>query len=186
MEAHLPLQEAEAAEMLMQIVDNPDNFFNAIRRYSTAVAGRLNSPKVRQIITYSWDGLCIVAALYGKRCPTWDSPEVVQIYDVMDRWTALLEVGATPPINEYKFLRYFPTFLAPWKVKMREVKRDMRKLHYGLLEECKIRRAAGIYRESFAEACLEAQKDSGLNDDNLAWLMGSLLEAGSDTVSFLI
>ena len=51
------------------------------------------------------------------------------------------------------------------------------------MEEVRQRRQKGVIRGCFADDLLEGQKASGLNDEQLGYLAGSLLEAGSDTTS---
>lgn len=105
------------------------------------------------------------------------------LYDVQNRFTALLEPGAAPPVDAILFLRYVPEILAPWKRKAREIRRDQRELYFRLYNATKQRMASGIRTGCFMEKLIEEQGKNGLSDEHTAYLGGILMEAGSDTTS---
>lgn len=105
------------------------------------------------------------------------------LYDVQNRFTALLEPGAAPPLDAIPFLRYIPEILAPWKRKARAIRRDQRALYFRLYETTKERMGRGIRTGCFMESLIEGQGKNGLGDEHTAYLGGILMEAGSDTTS---
>lgn len=95
----LPIQNAEAMQTLHDIVKDPGNYFDHIRRHSTAV---------------------MPASVYGQRGATFDSEKVQELYHAQDQFTEILEPGATPPVDAFPFLKYLPEFMALWKARARE------------------------------------------------------------------
>ncbi|KAK7206979.1 putative cytochrome P450 oxidoreductase [Myxozyma melibiosi] len=93
-EKHFKVQEAEAAVLMNDLLTQPDNFFNSVRRYTASVASAL---------------------AFGHRGPTFDSFWGHCVYDVMDRWTEAMEAGANPPVDEYPILKLIPKRFAYWK-----------------------------------------------------------------------
>lgn len=102
---------------------------------------------------------------------------------MQNRFTALLEPGAAPPLDAIPFLRYIPEILAPWKRKARAIRRDQRALYFRLYETTKERMGRGIRTGCFMESLIEGQGKNGLGDEHTAYLGGILMEAGSDTTS---
>ncbi|OJI96603.1 hypothetical protein ASPVEDRAFT_78369 [Aspergillus versicolor CBS 583.65] len=158
----LPIQEAEATQTIFDILRSPHDYYEHIQRYTTAV---------------------ILASVFGQRGEEFNSPNVQALYDVQNRFTALLEPGAAPPVDAIPFLRYLPESLAPWKRKAREIRRDQRELYFRLYNTTKQRMISGIRTGCFMEKLIEDQGKNGLSDEHTAYLGGILMEAGSDTTS---
>ncbi|KAG7451082.1 cytochrome P450 [Guyanagaster necrorhizus] len=76
----LPIQRAEATQLMYDILQAPDvPFYIRVRRYSSFV---------------------ILSITYGKRCSRYESPEHL--------WELVLEPGAHPPVDLLPFLRHLP------------------------------------------------------------------------------
>lgn len=114
----LPLQNAEATQTVYDILYEPEKYYEHIQRYTTAV---------------------ILASVFVQRGEKFESAKVQALYDVQDRFTALLVPGATPPVDALPFLKYLPEFAAPWKVAARNIRRDHRALYFQLMDETKAR-----------------------------------------------
>ncbi|PGG99791.1 hypothetical protein AJ79_08413 [Helicocarpus griseus UAMH5409] len=158
----LPIQNAEATQTAFDMLCDPENYYQHIQRYTTAV---------------------ILASVFGQRGEKFESPKVQALYDVQNRFTSLLEPGATPPVDAIPFLKYLPEFLAPWKKAAREIRRDQRALYFHLMGETKDKMEQGRSTGCFMEKLIENQGKSGLDDEHVAYLGGVLMEAGSDTTS---
>ncbi|KAL4745807.1 cytochrome P450 [Aspergillus terricola var. indicus] len=76
----LPSQQAEAVQTAYDFVRDPGRCYEHIERYTTAV---------------------ILASVIGQRGENFESPNIQALYDVQNRFTALLEPGAALP-NETK------------------------------------------------------------------------------------
>lgn len=158
----LPIQEAEATQTVYDMIRSPARYYEHIQRYTTAV---------------------ILASVFGQRGEDFNSPNVQALYDVQNRFTALLEPGAAPPVDGITFLRHIPEALAPWKKRAREIRRDQRELYFRLFEGTKERMRRGVRMGCFMERLIDGQEKNGLDDEHTTYLGGILMEAGSDTTS---
>lgn len=161
------IQNAEATQTIYDLLHDPKDYYEHIQRYTTAV---------------------ILASVYGQRGEKFSSSKVQALYDVQNRFTALLEPGAAPPIDALRFLKYVPEWCggASWKRKAREIRRDQRTLYYRLMRETQNRIQEGKGTGCFMEKLLDNQEKSQLDEEHIAYLGGILMEAGSDTTSSTI
>ncbi|KAI5456084.1 cytochrome P450 [Mariannaea sp. PMI_226] len=156
------IQNAEATHTLCQLLDDPAGYYDHIRRYSTAV---------------------ILASVFGQRGASFQSPKVQALYHVQDRFTGILEPGATPPVDAFPILKWLPDFLSPWKREAREIRQEQRALYFKLLEETRAKVQRRDTTGCFMERMLQDQQKQGLSDEHVAYQGGILMEAGSDTTS---
>ncbi|KAL2787809.1 cytochrome P450 [Aspergillus keveii] len=161
-DALFPIQNAEATQTLCQLLDDPASYYDHIRRYSTAV---------------------ILASVFGQRGAEFTSPKVQALYHAQDRFTAILDPGAAPPVDAFPFLKLIPEFLAPWKKEAREIRQEQRALYFELMRETKERISHQKTTGCFMERLLRDQEKLGLDDEHMVYLGGILMEAGSDTTA---
>ena len=165
---HQKIQEAESTQVISDVIEDPSDFLARVRRFSPAV---------------------ILAIIYGKRGPKWESKEIQEIYAVMQAWSRIMETGNTPPLDVWPVLKYLPdSLMNQWRRRAKKLSNNMYSLYHSLVREVRERRARGIYRDSLMDKILEEQeapgfdKSTALSDDKLAFLGGVLMEGGSDTV----
>jgi cytochrome P450 family 619 len=164
---HQRIQEAESTQVINDVLLEPSDFLSRVRRFSPAV---------------------ILAIIYGKRGPRWESKEIQDIYVVMQAWSRIMETGNTPPIDIWPFLKYLPDFMSEWRARAKKLSGNMFTLYHSLVDEVRERRKRGIVRDCLMDKILEEQeapgfdKSTALSDDKLAFLGGVLMEGGSDTV----
>jgi len=165
---HQKIQEAESTQVISDVIEDPSDFLARVRRFSPAV---------------------ILAIIYGKRAPKWESKEIQEIYAVMQAWSRIMETGNTPPLDVWPVLKYLPdSLMNQWRRRAKKLSNNMYSLYHSLVREVRERRARGIYRDSLMDKILEEQeapgfdKSTALSDDKLAFLGGVLMEGGSDTV----
>lgn len=152
----LPLQEAEATQTMFQLIQDPQGYYDHIRRYTTAV---------------------ILASVYGQRAASFDSPNVQALYHAQDQFTAILEQGASPPIDAFPFLKALPEFLAPWKTKAKAVREEQKTLYLKLLRETRERLEAGKGVDCFLRTMIQGQEKNSMDDEHLAYLAGNLVSS---------
>ena len=149
-----PVQTAEATQTMCQLLDDPTGYYEHIRRYSTAV---------------------ILASVFGQRGASFQSAKVQALYHAQDRFTAILEPGATPPVDAFPFLKVIPAFLSPWKKEAKDIRTEQRSLYYDLLHETKKRLRENNLASCFMEKILDDQEKSRFNDEQVAYLGGILV-----------
>ncbi|EON69256.1 hypothetical protein W97_08416 [Coniosporium apollinis CBS 100218] len=158
------LQEAEAVLTLQQLMQTPEKYYDHIRRYSTAV---------------------ILSSVFGIRGPEFEDPNIQRLYHVQDQFTAILETGATPPVDIFPFLKQIPTFMAPWRKWALSIRSEQRQLYFELLKCVKDRLQRGVRRNCFMDELLDESKRAkhGLDEEHIAYIGGVLMEGGSDTTA---
>ncbi|KAK7031112.1 hypothetical protein VNI00_013717 [Paramarasmius palmivorus] len=159
---HLPIQKAEAIQLLYDMLQTPQSFYTHIRRYSNSV---------------------IMSVLYGKRCPRYETVETTAFFQAQHEWELLLEPGATPPLDLLPILKHVPERWAPWKVDVRTCRQHQRDLYFGLLDDTARRMESGEENGCYMEDVIHRQKEFGMDREITGYLGGVLLEGGSDTTS---
>ncbi|KAI3608916.1 cytochrome [Moniliophthora roreri] len=164
-EKHLPIQVAEATQVLYDFLTDPDDFFKHIGRYSNSV---------------------IMSVLFGKRCPRYETHESTAFFETMELWNLCISPTAVPPVDLLPFLDYVPERWAWWKGLAAKTRQKQRELYFGLVDECEQRMKRGEENGSYIEEILTKQKELGLDREMVGYLGGVLLEGGSETTtSFL-
>ena len=157
----LPIQNAEATQTMLQLVQDPNGYYDHIRRYSTAV---------------------ILASVYGQRGARFDSPKIQALYHAQDQFTSILEPGATPPVDAFPFLKSLPEFMASWKTKAKTIQKEQKTLYFSLLRETRDRMAKGSSPDCFMRLLLEqTQVSQEMDENHVAYLGGILVSIYSRT-----
>ncbi|KAL4866237.1 cytochrome P450 [Aspergillus spectabilis] len=104
----------------------------------------------------------ILASVFGKRGEDFNSPNIQALYNVQNRFTAILE-------------------------RARAIGGDQRALYFRLYNETKERMARGVRTGCLMEKLIDEQGTgkgkSGMNDERTAYLGGILMAAGSGTTA---
>lgn len=105
----------------------------------------------------------------------------------MDKWSLVMELGATPQVDSFPLLKFIPQrFLGSWRSRAKDVGGLMISLYGQVLRDVEDRRERGINRDSFMDRILDGQEKNQLSRNELYFLGGVLMEGGSDTSSSLI
>lgn len=162
-----PIQEAESSQTMKELCDNPDLFRNHLRRYATSV---------------------VLSCVFGQRSASYEDERIQSIFAVQDRFTSILEPGNFPPVDEFPALKYIPQLLAPWKTRAIQIRKDQRADHFRLLHDVKKRIEQGVEVECLMDTLLSDDNDetNGLDELQVAYIGGVMLEAGADTTSALL
>lgn len=163
-ENHFLVQEAEATVLMNDLLDDPEGFFDHIRRYTASV---------------------ISSIVFGQRGATFDSFWAHGVYDVMGKWTECMEPGANPPADEYPFLKLIPPSLAYWKRRAVEAGKVMDSTWSKARQVVDNRRASGVKRNCITDALLDEYEKKGfpMSQHGFNNLVGELCEGGADTTS---
>ena len=156
----LPIQSAEATQTLFQLLNDPTNYYDHIRRYSTAV---------------------VLASVYGQRAANSSSDKVRIIYDVMERFTGIMESGAAPPIDQFPVLKYLPDSLAGWKKEARAIRKKQKQLYFTLWSETKKHLESGRPTGCFMEKMIQDAEKLDVNDEWMSYIGGLFVRFHSFT-----
>ncbi|EJU01233.1 cytochrome P450 [Dacryopinax primogenitus] len=166
---YLPLQNAESVVTMRNILHDPENFYEELRRISCSLA---------------------LTIAFGKRAPTFSGKDAIgfsveHFYHVAHAFNFFLEVGAAPPLDMFPILKYVPAAFAEWKGQAIKLRQQMQQLyHTMLLGEVKERlqksQSYGCWMESVI------QRNEASDDMMKAWVGGGMMEAGSDTTSSVL
>ncbi|KAJ7586976.1 cytochrome P450 [Mycena floridula] len=162
---HLPIQKAEATQLMYDTLQNPEAFYTHIGRYTHSV---------------------MMSILYGIRSPRYETREATAFFKMTRLWGEIMEPGAHPPVDLLPFLNYIPERWAPWKRACKTVRSMQLDLYFGLLERCENRLRKGEGNGSYMEEVIERQDALNLDRELVGYLGAALMEGGAETTaSFL-
>ncbi|KAI5864710.1 cytochrome P450 21 [Durotheca rogersii] len=170
-EQMLPRQEASAAHLMLRLAESPGN---AAEHFQT------------------WSLFVPMLAICGDSTARNDSEIKDTFFKNQQDWMTILIPGSTSAAEHVPILKYVPEFFAKWKRAAESVRRNQRKFYYMMLDSARRELAenpascspSSQKRESLGAKLLRQQQQDGkgkFNDDQLAYLMGTLLDASVDT-----
>lgn len=126
-------------------------------------------------------------AVYGTRTPSIRTKHMVKLYALMEKWSKVMEAGNTPPLDIFPFLKYVPEkLLGMWRSRAEDVGKDMNALYSEWVEYGIARRQNSGSRDCFLDRVLDQGEKVALDKHGLYFLMGTVMEGGSDTTSSLV
>ncbi|KAJ9613321.1 hypothetical protein H2200_003263 [Cladophialophora chaetospira] len=152
-DALLSLQAAEATKTVHDIINDPEGYYNHLRRFASGV---------------------MLASTYGKRGRRFEDKVIQDLYAVQHDFTEVLAPGFMPPADEFPILKYIPEWIAGWKRKARAVGRAQMKLYRSLLEEGQERAQKGELKDCFLKTLIKDRNEgkNELNEAQLAYVAG--------------
>ena len=160
----LPIQSAEASQTMLELLESPGDCYNHIRRYSTGV---------------------VLASVFGQRGAKFESAKVQSLYHAQEQFTNILAPGAAPPVDAFPFLKSLPTFLSGWRARAKQIRQEQSSLYLELLRETKDRVNDKKATPCFLERILKEREKSGMDDEHIAYLGGSLVGTMDNLLSRL-
>lgn len=125
--------------------------------------------------------------MFGIRTKSVESSYMNRLFSLMEEWSEILELGATPPVDSFPVLKLIPeVFSGRWKSRAIRVGELMTGLYVEVLGVVQQRRERGLHRGSFMDRVLDQNDKNLLSPSRLHFLGGVLMEGGSDTSSSLI
>ena len=112
-----------------------------------------------------------------------------RLYKLMEDWSAIMETGATPPVDIFPWLKCIPErFLGFYVSRARGIGSQMSTLYSDILNRVTVRREkdSSAQLSTFMDRVLDAQEKNALPPNQLRFIGGVLMEGGSDTTSSLI
>lgn len=153
------LQDLESKQLLQELLNPNADFSDRYHRYSSSL---------------------IFALAYGQRMPKGDEPEVKAIDLVMENFLFAARVG-TWLVDAIPALNYLPDLVAPWK-------RLGNKLHdfESKLYTDNMVRGLQSTAWNWAKQVQEMKEGQSMSQKELAYDVGILYEAGSDTTTMAL
>ncbi|KAK7047097.1 hypothetical protein VNI00_006761 [Paramarasmius palmivorus] len=159
--SYSPVLMKTARQHMLDIVENPNRHQDHAKRYAASV---------------------VMALAYGKIPKSYEDPEV----QAVNRCLTLLGLTMRPgawKVDVFPFLKYIPGYLNELKAGHAEELG----LFKGQLQEVREKMARGEeVPSSFGKYLIEKQAELGLDDNETAYLAGSMFGAGSDTTASAI
>ncbi|KAF9262694.1 cytochrome P450 [Marasmius fiardii PR-910] len=154
--SYSPVLMKTARQHILDICDNPARHQDHAKRYSAAV---------------------VMALAYGKIPASYEDPEVQAVNRCLTRLGYTMRPGAWK-VDTYPFLRFVPGYLK----ELQEGHAEELGLFKGQLQGVRDQIARNEpVPSSFGKYLIEKQAELGLDDDETAYLAGSMFGAGSDT-----
>ena len=113
---------------------------------------------------------------------------MTRLYHLMEKWSAIMETGNTPPVDIFPWLKLVPEkFFGSYITRARSIGNLMETLYDDILSKVIARRETGQKNiGSFMDKVLDQQGKNELPPNQLRFIGGVLMEGGSDTSSSLI
>ncbi|KAK9900252.1 putative O-methylsterigmatocystin oxidoreductase [Cystobasidium minutum MCA 4210] len=156
-----PMQDLESTQLMIDMLERPKAFWGHCQRYA---------------------GSLIMQVAFNKRANRNTDPAVADMRALLEELTAAAVPGRHL-VDSLPWLNYLPAALAPWKATGERIFKNQEKLFYGHMNDVKRDIAAGQDAHCFVKYMLDMQKESGLTDQEIAFLAGVMYGAGSDTTS---
>ncbi|PBK86254.1 cytochrome P450 [Armillaria gallica] len=157
-----PIQLRNAKIFILDLLDNPSDHINLVRRYAASV---------------------IMTLTYGKTTPTSHTDPEIQLIN-----QSALQVGRSMRpgaylVDSFPILRYIPIYLRELRAFHRRELAFFKSQIDIVHERMELGEDA---QPSFAKNLIENQTMYGLSDNETAYLAGSMFGAGSDTTASAI
>lgn len=162
-EKYQPIQDFESKQVLRDLLERPEKFYEIHRRYSASV---------------------IMLICYGYRIPSFQDPLIRKIYSVLDNLTQMTAPGAYA-VDSFPSLAGLPEcLLGNWYTHAKKVHDHDSKVYMELWERLKKEADEGKAVDCFCRNFyLGDPAKSGIDDLLAAYTCGGLVEAGSETTA---
>ncbi len=156
-EAIKPSSSLESHRYLLDILRDPDNFLDHVKRYTSSV---------------------IMYSIYGRRVLDLDEAVLKAIYEETSHFSEAMAQVHT--VDQYPILERLPKSLQWWRPKWEAYHQKEVELCMGLWNDLKKRLNAGVRTGCFAEKFQEEDYLAmGISETQAAYAAGSMIEAGS-------
>ncbi|OAL53492.1 cytochrome P450 [Pyrenochaeta sp. DS3sAY3a] len=160
--AYIPYQDLENKDMMLAFLDEPEEFVNHVRRYTTSLTTQM---------------------VYGYRTTSKTDPRLVSFFENFERWGKLVGAASGQLLDVFPLLRKVPPPLLPAYRAAYQLAADEADLYMRNWTTAKSKILSGTCHPCFSFDVLKAQKAEGFSDKQASYICGSLLEGGSDTTS---
>lgn len=156
-----PAQILESTKLLFRLLRNPAAYQEIFEQYSGGLIFRIG---------------------YGKELVTGKEPQLLRILQVNHNLERIASPGAYL-VDTIPALKYLPSCVAPFKREAARLHAEEYSLFHELLEDVRQAVQQGNAPPSFARQFVLEQEKFSLSDDEGAYVLGTLFEAGSGTTA---
>ena len=156
-----PAQSLESKRLLFSLLHNPSAYQQIFEQYSGGLIFRIG---------------------YGKPIITGKEKQLQRILDVNHNLERIASPGAYL-VDTFPVLKYLPTFMAPFNHEAKRLHAIELSLFNELLNDVRIKVSEGRGQPCFARTFLTEQTKLQLSDDEGAYALGTLFEAGTGTTA---
>lgn len=159
--SYQPSQSIESKRMLYDLIRDPSKYELWFERYAGGLIFRIG---------------------YGKTVVTGEEAHIRKAIHVVHSVERIASPGSYL-VDTIPILQYLPEWLAPFKKEGRQLHEAELKFFRTLINDVRAEREAGVMAPSFTNTWLEEQDAYGLTEDEAAYVIGTLFEAGSGTTA---
>lgn len=156
-----PNQSVESLRMLRDLIRDPARYEHWFNRYSAGIIYRL---------------------AYGKAVFTGEEQVVQDIEGIVSRLAKVSRPGAYL-VDRFPILMRLPAAIAPFKRELEGLHQRELKVFRQLMADVRVEMERGEAAKSWERDMIEQQAKFHLSDDEGAYLVGTLFEAGAGTTS---
>lgn len=160
--SYVSYQDLENKQMLCELLDQPDQFLDALRRYTMSL---------------------MTSIVYGFRTTRSDDPRLAKVFKLLENLTETVQSAAAALLEVFPILQNLPDALVPMKRFAREAHKFEYKLFMTLWNDAKSASEKQKAKPCFCTDMIKVQETEGFTDDIAAYLAGTMIEAGADTTS---
>ncbi|KAF2095712.1 cytochrome P450 [Rhizodiscina lignyota] len=156
-----PTQAMLSTWLLENLIRSPTDYEQWIEQYSSGLMLRL---------------------AFGRKITTGKEPEVRRIYKVLENLERIASPGAYL-VDTFPSLMMLPKPLAPFKQELEDLHQEELSLFRKLRDDIRVEIDAGTAPDCWEKVAVEKEGESGLTPDQLAYVIGTMFEAGSGTTA---
>lgn len=160
-DSYQPVQDYESKKMLLSLIEHPQTYDKWFELYASGVVFRIG---------------------FGKWIETGEEPEVKRIIKLNHNLERVASPGAYL-VDTLPSLNLVPEILAPFKKEGRKLHEEELSLFRHLQSDVRRAIVDGSKAQSFTRTFIENQETYQLSDDEGAYVIGTLFEAGSGTTA---
>ncbi|KAK5191325.1 hypothetical protein LTR16_007617, partial [Cryomyces antarcticus] len=106
--SYVPYQVLENKQMLYEMLVQPEQFLENIRRYSNSLT---------------------TSMVFGWRAPTYDNKDVKQLFEGFEQFSVINQTGTAALIDFFPILRRLPDWVLPTQAKAKELHEKEKRLY---------------------------------------------------------
>ncbi|KAF5657000.1 cytochrome p450 [Fusarium circinatum] len=163
--SYIPYQDLESKAMLSDILKNPDDFVDHLRRYTASLTTQIT---------------------FGSRTTSIEDERFKEAFEIFDRSSEMIGSRTAALLDLIPAWRRIPDFVMSIKKEGRKIHERELSLFRGFYLAAKKGLNDGSAKPCVCVDLVKLQKEEGFSDTFASYLSGSLLQAGSETTASIL